>query len=64
MGIRVAQIGLAAEATYWSAVDLHKADMTSFCEALDRQLRGAHPEDTTALAAKEDLLVAGVAVDD
>ena len=64
LGIRVAQMGSAAQATYWSAVDLHKAVMTNICEALNRTLRGAHPEVTTALAAKADLLVAGVAVDD
>ena len=46
MGIRVAQMGFAAQATYWSAVDLHKAVMTSICEALNR------PQETTALAAK------------
>ena len=57
-------MGFAAQATYWSAVDLHKAVMTSICEALDRPLQGAHPEETTALAAKADLLMAGVAVDD
>ena len=56
-------MGFAAQATYWSAVDLHKAVMTSICEALNRPLRGAHPEETTALAAKADLLRAGVAVD-
>ena len=64
LGIRVAQMGLAAQATYWSAVDLHEAVMSTICEALDRPLQGAHPEETTALAAKADLLMAGVAVDD
>ena len=64
LGISVAQMGFAAQATYWSAVHLHKAVMTSICEALGRPLRGAHPEETTALAAKADLLTAGVAVDD
>ena len=44
-----------------SAVDLHKAVMTSICEALGRPLRRAHPEETTALAAKADLLMAVVA---
>ena len=57
-------MGFAAQATYWSAVDLHKAVMTSICEALTRPLRGAHPVETPALAAKADLLVAGVAVDE
>ena len=52
LGIRVAQAGSAAQATYWSAVDLYKAVMTGICEALNRLLRGAHLEKTTALAAK------------
>ena len=60
LGIRVAQMGFAAQATYWSAVDLHKAVMTSMCVALDRPQRGAHLEETTALAAKADLLMAGL----
>ena len=64
LGIRVAQMGFAAQATYWSAVDLHKAVMSSICIALNRPLREAHPEETTALAVKEDLLVAGVAVNE
>ena len=64
LGIRVAQMGFAAQATYWSAVDLHKAVMPIICEALDRPLQGRHPEETTALAAKADLLPVGVAVDD
>ena len=38
--------------------------MTSIFEALNRPLRGMHPEETTALAAKADLRLAGVAVDD
>ena len=59
LGIRVAQMGFAAQATYWSAVDLHKAFMTTICEALGRPLQGAHPEEVTALAAKADLLTAG-----
>ena len=63
LGMTVAQIGFAAQATYWSAVDLHKAVMSKICEALDRPLQGGHPEGTTALAAKADLLLAGVAVD-
>ena len=57
-------MGFAAQATYWSAVDLHKAVMPIICEALDRPLQVAHPEKTTAVAAKADLLMAGVAVDD
>ena len=61
---RVAQMGFAAQATWWSAVDLHKAAMTTICEALGRPLQGAHPEEMTALAAKADLLMARVAVGD
>ena len=57
-------MGFAAQATYWSAVDLHMAVMTSICEALDRPLQGAHPEETIALAAKADFHMAGVAVHD
>ena len=38
--------------------------MTTLCEVLNRPLRGAHPEEMTALCAKADLLMAGVAVDD
>ena len=63
LGIRVAQIGFAAQATCWSAVDLLKAVMTGICEALNRPLQPAHPEEKTALAANADLLMAGVAVD-
>ena len=43
LGITVAQMGFAAQATYWSAVDLRKAVMTTVCEALGRPLQGAHP---------------------
>ena len=57
-------MGLAAQATYWSAVDLHKAVMSNICDALDRPPQGMHPEETTALAAKADLLATGVAVDE
>ena len=57
-------MGFAAQATYWSAVDLHKAVMTTICEALCRPLQGTHPEEVTALDAKADLLTAGVAVHD
>ena len=64
LGIRVAQMDFAAQATYWSAVDLHKAVMTSICEALNRPIREPHPEVATALAAKTDLLLPGVAVDE
>ena len=44
----VAQMGFAAQATYWSAVDLHKAVMPSICDALHRPLRETHLEATTA----------------
>ena len=59
LGIRVAQMGFAAQATYWSAVDLHKAFMSNICAALNRPLREPHPEEAIVLAAKADLLVAG-----
>ena len=64
VGIGVAQRGFAAQATCWSAVDLHKAVMSKICAALNRPLRVPHPEEATALTAKADLLVAGVAVDE
>ena len=64
LGIRLSQMGYAAQATYWSAVDLHRAVMPNICEALDRPLRGVHPEETPALAAKADLLAKGVAVEE
>ena len=38
--------------------------MSSICVALNRPLREPHPEEATALAAKADLVVAGVAVDE
>ena len=50
---RVAQMGFAAQATYWSAV------MTNLCEALNRPMLEAHPEVAGALAAKTDLLLSG-----
>ena len=59
LGITVAQIGFAAQATY-----LHKAVMPTICEALDRPTREPHPEVATALAAETDLLLSGVAVDE
>ena len=37
--------------------------MSTVCEALDRPLHRAHLEETTALAAKADLLMSGIAVD-
>ena len=64
LGIRVAQVGFAAQATYWSAVDLHNAVMTNICEALNRPTREVHPEIQAALAAKTGLLLSGVAVDE
>ena len=60
---RRGQMGHAAQATYQSAVDLHKAVMSNICAALNRPLREPHPEEATALVAKADLLVSGVAVD-
>ena len=63
-GLRVAQMGFAAQATYWSAVDLHKAVMPRICEALNRPIREPHPDVENALAAKVDLLLSGVAVDE
>ena len=57
-------MGFAAQATYWSAVDLHKAVMTNICQALNRPIREMHPEIAAALAAKTDLLLSGVAVDE
>ena len=53
-GIRVARMGCAAQATYWWAVDLHKAVVSNICVALRRPLREPHPEEATALTAKAD----------
>ena len=64
LGIRGAQMGFAAQATYWSAVDLNGAVMTNICEALNRPIREVHPGAAAALAAKADLLLSGVAVDE
>ena len=64
LGIGVAQLVFAAQATYWSAVDLHKAVMTSICEALNRPIREPHPEVATALAAKTDLLLSGITINE
>ena len=61
---RAAQMGFTAQATYWSAVDLHKAVMPRICEALNRPIREPHPDVANALAAKVDLLLSGVAVDE
>ena len=55
-------MGFVAQATYWSAVDLHKAVMTNICEALNRPIRELHPEIATALTAKTDLLLSEVGV--
>ena len=60
LSIRVAQMGCAAQAAYWSAVDLHKAVMSNICDALGRPLREPHLEEGTALATKADLLAAEV----
>ena len=38
--------------------------MTNICEALNRPMREVHPEIAAAMAAKADLLVSGVAVDE
>ena len=38
--------------------------MTNICEALNRPTRGMHPEIAAAIAAKTDLLLSGVAVDE
>ena len=59
-----AQMRFPAQATYWSAVDLHKAVMTNKCEALNRPIRKMHPEVASALAAKTDLFLSGVAFDE
>ena len=58
LGIRVAQMDFAVQATYWSAVDLHKAVMSNICVALNRPLREPHPEGATALAAMQATEVA------
>ena len=59
-----AQLGFAAQATYWSAVELHKAIMSNMCSSLHSQHSERHLEETLALAAKTALLTNGVAVDD
>ena len=64
LGLWVAQLGFAAQATYWSAVELHMAIMPNMCCALHRQHSERHLEETLALAAKTASLTAGVAVDD
>ena len=64
LGIRVAEMGVAAQATYKSTVDLHKAVMSNICVALRRPLREPYPEEASALAAKADLPAMGVAVDE
>ena len=47
LGIRVPQLGFAAQATCWSAVDLHWAVMPSICHVLHRPFRKLHPEVVT-----------------
>ena len=64
LGLRVAQMGFTAQASYWSAVDLHRAVMPRICEALNRPIREPHPDVANALAAKVDLLLSGLAVDE
>ena len=44
LGIRVAQLGFTAQATFWSAVDLHLAVMPRMCDALGRPIVGDHPD--------------------
>ena len=60
LGIGVAQLGFAVQATCWSAV----AIMPNICGTLHRTLLERHPEETFALVAKADLLTTEVAVDD
>ena len=64
LGLRFAQMGFTAQATYWSAVDLRKAVMQRICEASNTPVREPHPDVANALAAKVDLLLSGVAVDE
>ena len=53
-----------AQATYKSAIDLHKAATPNICGALHRPLLERQLEVTFALAVKADLPTAAVAVDD
>ena len=62
-GIRVAQMGFTAQATFWLAVDLHLAVMPRSCDALGRLIVGQHPDCATGQVARTELLVGGVAVD-
>ena len=64
LGLRCAQMGFTSQATYWSAMDLHKAVMPRICEALNRPIREPHPDVANALAAKADLHLSGGAVDE
>ena len=57
-------MGFAEQATNWAAIDLHKAVMPRICEALHRPIREVHPDVANAMAAKTDLLLSGVAVDE
>ena len=61
LAIRVAQMAFAAQATYCRLLTCTRPNT---CVALNRPLREPHPEETTALAAKADLVVTGVAVDE
>ena len=63
LGRRAAQMGFAAQATYWSAVDSHRAVMPRICEALNRPIREPHLDVANAMVAKVDLLLSGIAVD-
>ena len=56
-------MGFAAQATYWSAVDLHRTVLPRICEALNRPIREPHPEVANAMAAKVELLLSGVSAD-
>ena len=46
-GMRVAQMGFIAQATFWSVVDLHLAVMPRICDALGRLIVGQHPDSGT-----------------
>ena len=63
LGVRVAQIGVTAQATFWSAVDLLLAVMLRICEALGRPIVGDHPDGAIPQSLKTELLDAGVVVD-
>ena len=60
LGIKITQMGYAAQATYWPAVDLRKAVIKEHKRSTEQTNTR---EVATALAAKTDLLSSGVAVD-